>query len=122
MREIRGYSEEVGGGEDGDGRDHDSGSTGKGGDLTLFSFVGSGSSAIVILKVGGSKLFLSVLTGFVLSLVSNRVSSLDGGQGVLIADSHGVGFGSLASTLVFNDGGGGSNNDKGTSEGFHDVY
>ena len=34
--EIRGYSEEVGGGKDGDGRHNESGSTSTGVDLTLF--------------------------------------------------------------------------------------
>ena len=56
----------------------------------LFSFVGTGSPAIVILKIGGLKLRLSVLTAIVLSLVSSRISSLDGGLSEGVPDGHGL--------------------------------
>ena len=120
--EIRGYSEEVGGSKDGDSGHNESGSTSTGVDLALFIVFVYLHSAGIVSSIdafdGNSDL---VTVSFTRSLVSFGSGFLDAGHSARVADFEGVLLLINASTFVFNDGGGGSSKDKGTSEGFHDV-
>ena len=115
---ICSYSEEESSGEGEGGSSEDEvGSTISSFNLAIVVHLGGLSSAFGICAVGSLKIsFTSIEVGLSFSVGGTDVSEGDFITRLDLSLSL-----SLASTLVFNDSGGGGSNDNGTSESFHDV-